>query len=59
MIENICSQFKFQIKIKRLLVDDGIWIARHKHLDNEYVIDFIVERKKYLMICGAQSEINT
>lgn len=25
---------------------DGIWIARHKYLRNEYVLDFIVERKK-------------
>ncbi|XP_038892705.1 crossover junction endonuclease MUS81 isoform X2 [Benincasa hispida] len=45
MIENICSQFKIQIEIRRLPVGDGIWIARHKHLDNEYVLDFIVERK--------------
>ncbi|XP_011655894.1 crossover junction endonuclease MUS81 isoform X2 [Cucumis sativus] len=45
MIENICSQFKIQIEIRRLPVGDGIWVARHKHLDNEYVLDFIVERK--------------
>lgn len=24
---------------------DGIWIARHKHIGSEYVLDFIVERK--------------
>ncbi|XP_021822409.1 crossover junction endonuclease MUS81-like [Prunus avium] len=33
-------------KVRRLPVGDGIWIARHKHLENEYVLDFIVERKK-------------
>ena len=45
MIENICSQFKIQIEIRRLPVGDRMWIARHKHLDNEYVLDFIVVRK--------------
>ena len=32
------KQFKTQIEIMRLLVGDGILIARHKHLDNEYVL---------------------
>ncbi|XP_027332483.1 crossover junction endonuclease MUS81 [Abrus precatorius] len=45
-IESICSQFKIQIEVRRLPVGDGIWIARHKTLDSEYVLDFIVERKK-------------
>ena len=45
MIENIYSQFKTQIKIKRLPIGDGIWIARQKHLDYEYVLNFIVESK--------------
>lgn len=31
--------------MKRLPVGDAIWIARHKVLDTEYVLDFIVERK--------------
>ncbi|KAK9123269.1 hypothetical protein Sjap_012871 [Stephania japonica] len=31
--------------VRRLPVGDGIWIARHKHVENEYVLDFIVERK--------------
>ncbi|GMP41255.1 hypothetical protein CsSME_00011419 [Camellia sinensis var. sinensis] len=30
---------------RRLPVGDGIWIARHKHLGSEYILDFIVERK--------------
>ncbi|KAG2671754.1 hypothetical protein I3760_13G010000 [Carya illinoinensis] len=31
--------------VRRLPVGDGIWIARHKYVDSEYVLDFIVERK--------------
>ncbi|TKY49652.1 Crossover junction endonuclease MUS81 [Spatholobus suberectus] len=46
IIENICSQFKIQIEVRRLPVGDGIWIAHHKTFDSEYVLDFIVERKK-------------
>ncbi|CAK9147489.1 unnamed protein product [Ilex paraguariensis] len=46
IIENTCSQFKIQIEVRRLPVGDGIWIARHKYLGSEYVLDFIVERKK-------------
>ncbi|KAL3645249.1 Crossover junction endonuclease mus81 [Castilleja foliolosa] len=45
IIESICSQFEIQIDIRRLPVGDGIWIARHKYLGSEYVLDFIVERK--------------
>lgn len=33
-------------QVRRLPVGDGIWIARHKYLLSEYVLDFIVERKK-------------
>ncbi|KAJ1409037.1 Winged helix-like DNA-binding domain superfamily [Sesbania bispinosa] len=46
IIENIRNQFKIKIEVRRLPVGDGIWIARHKTLDSEYVLDFIVERKK-------------
>lgn len=45
IVENICKQFKIKIEIRRLPVGDGIWIARHKELNSEYVLDFIVERK--------------
>ncbi|XP_054816441.1 crossover junction endonuclease MUS81 isoform X2 [Prosopis cineraria] len=45
IIDNIRSQFKIQIDVRRLPVGDGIWIAHHKTLDSEYVLDFIVERK--------------
>lgn len=34
------------MQVRRLPVGDAIWIARHKYLDSEYVLDFIVERKK-------------
>lgn len=33
-------------QVRRLPVGDGLWIACHKHLQSEYVLDFIVERKK-------------
>ncbi|EPS67943.1 hypothetical protein M569_06830 [Genlisea aurea] len=46
IMESICSQFKIQIEVRRLPVGDGIWIARHKYSGTEYVLDFIVERKK-------------
>ncbi|KAL8542194.1 hypothetical protein ACS0TY_003164 [Phlomoides rotata] len=46
IIENICSQFQTQIEVRRLPIGDGIWIARHMYLGSEYVLDYIVERKK-------------
>lgn len=46
LIDNICSQFNIKVEVRRLPVGDGIWIARHKFHDSEYVLDFIVERKK-------------
>ncbi|PQP97307.1 crossover junction endonuclease MUS81 [Prunus yedoensis var. nudiflora] len=46
IIENVRTQFKIKIEVRRLPVGDGIWIARHKYLESEYVLDFIVERKK-------------
>ncbi|XP_010547335.1 PREDICTED: crossover junction endonuclease MUS81 isoform X2 [Tarenaya hassleriana] len=46
IIDNICSEFKIKIQVRRLPVGDGIWIARHKYLGTEFVLDFIVERKK-------------
>ncbi|KAL5169970.1 Crossover junction endonuclease MUS81 [Glycine soja] len=53
IIENIRSQFKIQIEVRRLPVGDGIWIARHKTLNSEYVLDFIVERKKTNDLCSS------
>ncbi|XP_075474870.1 LOW QUALITY PROTEIN: crossover junction endonuclease MUS81-like [Primulina tabacum] len=46
IIDGICSQFQIKIEIRRLPVGDCIWIAHHKYFHSEYVLDFIVERKK-------------
>ncbi|XP_052307063.1 crossover junction endonuclease MUS81 isoform X2 [Populus trichocarpa] len=46
LIEFICKEHKIKIQVRRLPVGDGIWIACHKYLLSEYVLDFIVERKK-------------
>lgn len=45
IVENICSEFNIKIEVRRLPVGDCIWIARHKYLETEYVLDFIAERK--------------
>ncbi|PRQ54978.1 putative ERCC4 domain, restriction endonuclease type II [Rosa chinensis] len=45
IIESVISGCKITVEVRRLPVGDGIWIARHKHLKSEYVLDFIVERK--------------
>ncbi|KAK9741951.1 hypothetical protein RND81_03G139300 [Saponaria officinalis] len=45
IIQKIGREFKIEIQVRRLPVGDGIWIARHKQLHTEYVLDFIVERK--------------
>ncbi|KAF8113737.1 hypothetical protein N665_0046s0083 [Sinapis alba] len=44
-VENICSEFNIKTEVRRLPVGDCIWIARHKCLGTEYVLDLIVERK--------------
>ncbi|CAN6444141.1 unnamed protein product [Victoria cruziana] len=46
VVESISSQFKLLVEVRRLPVGDGIWIARHRNDQQEYVLDFIVERKK-------------
>ncbi|MCD7450171.1 hypothetical protein HAX54_003952 [Datura stramonium] len=45
IVENISTQFKIKIDVRRLPVGDAIWIARNKIIGTEYVLDFIVERK--------------
>ncbi|XP_055817957.1 crossover junction endonuclease MUS81 isoform X2 [Solanum dulcamara] len=45
LVENISTQFKIKIDVRRLPVGDAIWIARNKVIGTEYVLDFIVERK--------------
>ena len=34
------------LQTRQLPVGDALWIARHKQLKYEYVLDFIVERKR-------------
>ncbi|KAI3907069.1 hypothetical protein MKX01_027970 [Papaver californicum] len=50
-IQNTVSEFKIQVEFRRLPVGDAIWIARDKHLENEFVLDFIVERKGVDDLC--------
>ncbi|KAJ4804764.1 Crossover junction endonuclease MUS81 [Rhynchospora pubera] len=45
VVDAISSQFKVPVEVRRLPVGDGLWIARHKQVKKEYVLDFIVERK--------------
>uniref|UniRef100_A0ACD5XGU0 Uncharacterized protein n=1 Tax=Avena sativa TaxID=4498 RepID=A0ACD5XGU0_AVESA len=52
-VDNIHSQFKIPVEMKRLPVGDAIWIARHKVLHTEYVLDFIVERKNVDDLVGS------
>ncbi|VAH68037.1 unnamed protein product [Triticum turgidum subsp. durum] len=53
VIDNIRSQFNIPVEIKHLPVGDALWIARHKELDTEYVLDFIVERKNVDDLLGS------
>ncbi|KAK8963860.1 Crossover junction endonuclease MUS81 [Platanthera guangdongensis] len=46
VVDMIQAQFNILVEVRRLPVGDGIWIARHKEYHTEYVLDFIVERKK-------------
>ncbi|XP_026441335.1 crossover junction endonuclease MUS81-like [Papaver somniferum] len=45
-IQNVSSEYKIQVEVRRLPVGDAIWIAQDKNLENEFVLDFIVERKE-------------
>lgn len=53
LIEFICKEHKIKIQVRQLPVGDGIWIACHKYLLSEYVLDFIVERKKVDDLCSS------
>lgn len=44
--DRIGVQFQVQVETRQLPVGDALWIARHKVLRHEYVLDFIVERKR-------------
>ncbi|KAK9950742.1 hypothetical protein M0R45_006214 [Rubus argutus] len=51
IIESVISEYQIKVEVRRLPVGDGVWIARHKHLAGEYVLDFIVERKNVDDLC--------
>ncbi|KAH9312334.1 hypothetical protein KI387_027369, partial [Taxus chinensis] len=44
--ERLYTQFKIQVEIRRLPIGDATWIAQHKRTGQDYVLDFIIERKK-------------
>ncbi|XP_064946730.1 crossover junction endonuclease MUS81-like isoform X2 [Musa acuminata AAA Group] len=51
IVDNIHTQFNILVEFRRLPVGDGIWIARHRGCNTEYVLDFIVERKRVDDLC--------
>ncbi|KAH7667186.1 crossover junction endonuclease MUS81 protein [Dioscorea alata] len=51
IVDSIRSQFKIHVEVRRLPVGDGVWIVRDRQSNNEYVLDFIVERKKVDDLC--------
>nr|XP_040253088.1 crossover junction endonuclease MUS81 [Aegilops tauschii subsp. strangulata] len=53
VVDNIRSQFNIPVEVKHLPVGDALWIARHKELDTDYVLDFIVERKNVEDLLGS------
>ncbi|KAJ0978022.1 hypothetical protein J5N97_013496 [Dioscorea zingiberensis] len=53
IVDSIRSQFKIHVEVRRLPVGDGVWIARDRQSNNEYVLDFIVERKKVDDLCSS------
>ncbi|XP_073114010.1 crossover junction endonuclease MUS81 isoform X2 [Elaeis guineensis] len=53
VVDNIRSQFSILVEVRRLPVGDGIWIVRHRQSNNEYVLDFVVERKKVDDLCSS------
>ncbi|XP_037415833.1 crossover junction endonuclease MUS81-like isoform X2 [Triticum dicoccoides] len=53
VVDNIHTQFDVPVEIKHLPVGDALWVARHKELGMEYVLDFIVERKNVDDLLGS------
>ncbi|XP_042450862.1 crossover junction endonuclease MUS81-like [Zingiber officinale] len=45
------ADMKSQIPVRCLPVGDGIWLARGRGCNTEYVLDFIVERKRVDDLC--------
>lgn len=53
VVDSLNSQFNVQVEVRRLPVGDGIWIVRDKQSNKEYVLDFIVERKRVDDLCSS------
>ncbi|WOL11990.1 crossover junction endonuclease MUS81 isoform X1 [Canna indica] len=51
VVDIINTQFNIPVEVRRLPVGDGLWIARHRGCNAEYVLDFIVERKRVDDLC--------
>ncbi|KAG6467392.1 hypothetical protein ZIOFF_074797 [Zingiber officinale] len=51
VIDNIQTQFNIPVEVRCLPVGDGIWLARGRGCNTEYVLDFIVERKRVDDLC--------
>ncbi|XP_074583617.1 crossover junction endonuclease MUS81 isoform X2 [Curcuma longa] len=51
VIDNIQMQFNILVEARRLPVGDAIWLARRRECNTEYVLDFIVERKRVDDLC--------
>lgn len=49
--DRLYAQYQIQVEIRHLPIGDATWIARHKQRGHEYVLDFIVERKKVDDLC--------
>ncbi|CAI0377234.1 unnamed protein product [Linum tenue] len=45
LIDGMCKEHRIKVEVRRLPVGDAIWLARHKYHFDEYVLDFVVERK--------------
>ncbi|KAL2635846.1 hypothetical protein R1flu_007325 [Riccia fluitans] len=43
--ERLETQYKLEVETRQIPVGDAIWIARHKQTLEEYVLDFVIERK--------------
>ncbi|KAG6549681.1 hypothetical protein Mapa_008660 [Marchantia paleacea] len=43
--ERLETQFEIKVETRQVPVGDAIWIARHKQTSEEYVLDFVIERK--------------
>ncbi|KAL3700927.1 hypothetical protein R1sor_018949 [Riccia sorocarpa] len=43
--ERLETQYQLKVETRQIPVGDAIWVARHKQTSEEYVLDFVIERK--------------